>query len=152
MSQELKMYLKLMFVLVFFWLMGGFVDSALWSHATYNTPKWVIDQIDIIWLSLSQFLLPLAMVMILKPKLNSFIAFMSAACFGSMAWDLAYSLLTTGLFIGNTMNRWYALDEIGLVIRIPQEYIPYFYLARFIVGVSFFIWLKRRLDKETISL
>src|SRR3989344_5561327 len=82
MSQDLKIYIKLIIVLVLFWLIGGFVDSSLWGHSSYNTPKWVIEHLDIIWLALSQFLLPLGIVMVLKPKLNTFIAFMSAAFFG----------------------------------------------------------------------
>ena len=147
MSQDLKIYIKLMIALVLFWLMGGFIDSALWFHTSYNTPVWVVNHLDIIWLALSQFLLPLSIVMILKPKWNTFIAFLSAAFLGSIVWDLAFSLLTTGMIIGDTMNRWFALDDIGFVIRIPQEYILYFYIARFIISISLFIWLKKRLEK-----
>ena len=137
-----------MIFLVLFWFMGGFVDSALWGHSSYNTPKWVVGHLDIIWLALSQFLLPLGIVMILKPKLNTFIAFMSAAFFGSMVWDLTYSLLTRGTLISNSMEHWFSINDIGLVIGVSAEFAWAFYLVRFVIGVSLFVWLKKRLDTK----
>jgi len=145
MPQELKTYIKLMIILVLFWLMGSFVDSALWFHVSYNTPQWVVNHLDIIWLALLSFLLPLSIVMILKPKFNTLIAFMSAAFFGSVVWDLTYSLLTRGTLISNSMEHWFSLYDFGLVFGVSQEFAWAFHLARLVIGILLFFWLKKRL-------
>ncbi|MFA6995013.1 MAG: hypothetical protein WC249_01225 [Patescibacteria group bacterium] len=144
MSPELKIYIKLIIVLILFWFTGSFIDSALWFHTSYQTPVWVVSHLDIIWLALSQFIWPLLIVLILKPKFNTLLAFMSAACFGSLAWDLTYSLLTRGTLISDSMKRWFSLDDFGLVIGIPQEFAWTFHLSRLVIGGLLFFWLYRR--------
>ena len=144
MSQEFKTYLKLIIVLILFWLAGAFVDSALWFHESYRTPAWVVSNLDIFWLALSQALLPLLIVIVLKPKFNTLIAFLTAVCFGSVIWDLVYSLLTRGTLISDSLKRWFSLDNFGLVIGIPMEFVWAFHFARIIIGISLFVWLKKR--------
>ena len=146
MSKEFKTYSWLILVLILFWLTGAFVDSALWFHSSYHTPSWVVSHLDIFWLALSQFIWPLLIVMVLKPKFNSFIAFMSAACFGSVAWDVTYSLLTRGLLVSDSMQRWFSVSDFGFVISIPIEFAWAFYAVRLVMGVLLLVWLKKRLE------
>ena len=147
MSREFKTYLKLIIFLILFWAMGAFVDSALWFHESYRTPAWVVSNLDIIWLGLSQALLPLLIVVALKPKFNTLLAFLTAACFGGVIWDLVYSFLTRGTLISDSLERWFSLDNFGLVVSIPVEFAWAFHFARLIIGMLLFIWLKKRCPK-----
>jgi len=72
---------------------------------------------------------------------------MSAACFGSVVWDLAYSILTRGTLVSDSMQRWFSLDDFGFVIGIPVEFAWVFYLARLAVGIALLVWLKKRSEE-----
>jgi hypothetical protein len=144
MSHEFKTYLLLILALILFWLTGSFVDSALWFHTSYRTPAWVVTNLDIFWLVLSQGLWPLLLALILKPKFNTLVAFGSAACFGGVAWDLSYSLLTRGAWVSDSLEHWFTLGSSGLVIGIGPEFVWAFHILRLVLGLVLLLWLYRR--------
>lgn len=144
MPREFKTYLYLIAALSLFWLSGSFVDSALWFHASYRTPAWVVGNLDIFWLVFSQFLWPLLIVLILKPKFNTLLAFASAACFGSVIWDLNYSWLTRGRLISDSLLHWFTLGTTGWTISIPASGAWIFHLSRLIIGAFLLLWLYKR--------
>lgn len=146
-NKELKLYLWLILALVLFWFNNSYVDTAMW-HQTYNTPIWVSSHLDIIWLALGQVLLPFLIVIILKPKWNTVLAYLSAIFIGGVLWDLNYSWLTRGTLISDSPKRWFALDDFGLVIGIPQSYALLFHVVRIIVGIVFLLWLISRTQKN----
>ena len=152
MTKEFKTYLLLMAVLVFFWLNGAIVDSALWAHESYDTPAWAVRNLSIFWLLFSQGLAPLAIVAILKPKWNTIIAFFAAGCWGSLGWDLLFRFLTEGVWIAD-MKRWFDLGDFGLVIGFTGIWVWLFHIARFLAGLGLFIWLyKRTAEKPPILI
>jgi len=152
MGREMKTYLFLILALTLFWFTGSYVDSALWHHDTYRTPLWVSSHLDIIWLALSQAFFPLLIVFILKPRFNTIIAFISAACFGGVAWDLNYSFLTRGALVSSdSLLRWFCLDDFNFVIGIRGEDALLFHGARLLLGILFLIWLSLRIKKQKVK-
>lgn len=151
MNKEFKTYLLLAAVLIFFWLNGSIVDSALWSHESYNTPAWIVRNLSIFWLVFSQALAPLLIVAVLKPKWNTIIAFFAAGCWGSLAWDLLYGLLTRGNAIFD-MTNWFNLGDLGFTIRFYGTQVWIFHIARFLAGIGLFVWLYRRTKKESSGI
>lgn len=149
MKKEFTTYLLLIFALLIFWYMGSFVDSALWSHKTYGTPMWVVHHMDIIWLTISQTVIPLFIILLLKPKFNSLLAFGSAICFGGVIWDVNYSWLTRGLLISkDSMLRWYVLSDFDFVVGINEEYALLFHGSRIVLGLIVLFWLWFRINRE----
>ncbi|MFA4941809.1 MAG: hypothetical protein WC582_04445 [Patescibacteria group bacterium] len=151
MSKELKKSILIFVLLLIFWMTGAIVDSALWGHSTYRTPVWIMENMHIFWLALNQFLLPLAVLLILAPKLNTLILFLSAAFSGSVLWDLLYSSLTRGKLISDSMERWFALDNIDLVIKINESQVIYFHIVRILISIGLFYFLYQRLKKNFVS-
>jgi len=148
MNKEFKTYLLLMAVLLFFWLNGSVVDSALWFHATYQTPDWVVRNLSVFWLLFNQALAPLLIVIVLKPKWNTVIAFLAAGCWGSLAWDLLYGLLTRGTMIFD-IPHWFDLGDLGFVIGFVGAEVWIFHVLRFLAGLVLLVWLYRRTRTET---
>ena len=147
MNKELKNYLQMMGVLVLFWFCGSIVDTALWKHETYMTPAWFIRNLQFFWLVGSQFLAPLLLVITLKPKLNTVIAFFSVGCFSSLLWDLLYFKLTRGQALYD-MYRWFDLGDTGLVINIVGPWVLIFHILRLITSILLFYWLYHRIRRE----
>ncbi len=150
MNKEFKTYLLLIIVLIFFWLNGSIVDSALWFHATYQTPDWVVRNLSIFWLLFSQALAPLLIVLILKPKWNTVIAFFAAGCLGSSLWDFLYGLLTRGTLIFD-IKHWFDLGDLGLVIGFTGAEVWIFHILRCLAGLALLIWLYSRTKNESNS-
>ena len=134
--------------LVLFWLNNSFVDSALWFHATYRTPIWVSGHLDIIWLALGNVVLPFLVVISLRPKINTVLAFIAAILFGGVLWDLNYSLLTRGSLVSDSLNRWFALDDFGFVVGIPQNSAWLFHGTRIVLGIIFLVILIFKTNKK----
>ncbi len=149
MNKEFKTYVLLMAVLIFFWLNGSIIDSALWFHDTYNTPVWVVHNLSIFWLVFSQTLAPMLIVIILKPKWNTVIAFFTAGCWGSLGWDLLYGLLTRGMMIFD-MKRWFDLGDFNFVVNFSGAEVWIFHILRFLVGAGLLIWLYQRTKREVL--
>lgn len=148
MTKEIKRSILIFVLLLGFWATGAIVDSALWGHSSYRTPAWVIVNMHLFWLVLNQFLLPLAVLLVLTPKLNTLILFLSAAFSGSVLWDLIYSSLTRGELISNSMERWFVLDNFGLVIKISEPQVIYFHIFRILISAGLFYFLYCRLKKN----
>jgi hypothetical protein len=147
MTKELKKSILIFVLLLGFWATGAIVDTALWGHNSYRTPNWAIENMHLFWLVLNQFLLPLAVIFVLSPKINTLILYLSAALSGSVLWDLIYSVLTRGELISNSMERWFALDNIDLVIKISEPQVVYFHITRIILSAGLFYFLYLRLKK-----
>lgn len=150
MNKEFKTCLMLIVTLIFFWLNGSIVDSALWFHNSYNTPDWVIRNLSIFWLLFSQALAPFLIIYILKPKWNTIIAFATAGCWGSLIWDLFYSTLTRGVIISD-MARWFDLGDLGFVVSFVGSEVLIFHIVRFLVGLGLLIWLYQKTKKKNDS-
>jgi hypothetical protein len=140
----------MMGALLAFWLSGSFVDSILyffWKHAAYADPTWAVKNQDIIWLVLHNGLLPFVLVLILKPKFNTVLAFLSAAMFGSVIWDLAYCLITRGAWISaDSMRKWISLNGTDYIGLNSIYSCLVFYALRLITGITFFVWLLKRIN------
>ncbi|MDD5031797.1 MAG: hypothetical protein PHR36_02000 [Patescibacteria group bacterium] len=145
---ELKKSILIFILLLLFWASGAVVDTALWGHETYRTPDWLIKNLPLFWLVLNQFLLPLLILLIVKPKLNTLILYLSAAFSGSVLWDLIYSVLTRGRLISDSLERWFTLDFLNLIIGVGQSQVIYFHISRLLISVALFYWLYRRLKKS----
>ena len=145
MDKKIKKYVLLFFVLMLFWITGAMVDSLLWFHNSYQTPVWVIENINIFWLVLNQFLLPLAILLIVIPELNTLIFFLGSAFIGGVVWDLFYSLLTRGALISDSMEKWFEIG--GFSIGIQKEYVILFHFIRLLIGFGFFWLLLYRFKK-----
>ena len=152
-SREWIPYLLLIIVLVAFWMTASIVDVALWTQRRW--PEWMAQNFQIIWLALHSFLLPLLLVLVLKPRLNTFLAFLSAAFFGSVAWDLIYSWITRGRFISDSMVKWFAVGYGDLVFGVNENYAVLFYAARLAAGVlllyALFVRIKRHRNSCNIA-
>lgn len=149
MNKEFKTYLTLIAILIFFWLNGSIVDSALWFHNSYNTPDWIVRNLSIFYLLFSQTLAPFLIVYILKPKWNTIIAFGSALCWGGLIWDFLYSILTKGVIISD-MTRWFDLGDLGFVVSFTGSEVLIFHIVRFLIGLGLLIWLYRRTKYDII--
>ena len=143
MSDEFKTYLLMIALLIVFWLCGAIVDTSMWGHQTYMTPRWFIRNMHFFWLFLNQGLLPLLIVWLLKPKANTLLAFFTAGAWGSAGWDMLYGYLTRGSVIFD-MGRWFALDDIGLIIGFTGNSVVVFLIARLLAGAGLLFWLYRR--------
>ena len=145
-SREWIPYLLLIIALVAFWMTASIVDVALWTHR--RPPEWMAQNFQIIWLALHSFLLPLLVVMILRPRLNAFLAFLAAGFLGSVAWDLIYSWLTRGRFISDSMVKWFAVGYGNLVFGVNEAGALWFYVARVVIGLmllyALFVRIRRR--------
>ena len=150
-NKELKQSILIFLLLLLFWASGAVVDTALWGHETYRTPDWLIKNLHFFWLVLNQFLLPLLVLLVIKPKLNTLIVYLSAAFSGSVLWDLIYSVLTRGELISNSLERWFRLDFLNLVIGVGETQVIYFHIFRLLVSATLFYWLYRRLRREYSS-
>ncbi|MFA4833531.1 MAG: hypothetical protein WC619_01630 [Patescibacteria group bacterium] len=148
MSRELRQSILIFCLLLLFWASGAVVDTALWGHETYRTPDWLVKNLHLFWLVLNQFLLPLLVLLVIKPKLNTLILYLSASFSGSVLWDLIYSALTRGELISNSLERWFTLDFLNLVIGIGESQAIYFHIFRLLASAALFYWLYRRLKKE----
>jgi len=148
---KLKQSILIFCLLLLFWASGAVVDTALWGHETYLTPSWLVKNLPLFWLVLNQFLLPLLVLLAIKPKLNTLILYLSAAFSGSVLWDLIYSVLTRGKLISDSLERWFTLDFLNLVIGIGESQAIYFHIFRLLVSVGLFYWLCRRLVREYSS-
>ena len=147
-SREWIPYLLLIIVLVAFWMTASIVDVALWTQRR-QWPVWMFRYFDAFWLTLHAFLLPLLIVMILKPRLNAFLTFLAAAFLGSVAWDLIYSWLTRGRLISDSMVRWFVPDYYKPVnIGVTEAGALWFYIARVVIGLmllyALFVRIRRR--------
>ncbi len=151
MNKEFKTYLLLIAVLIFFWLNGSIVDSALWSHDTYRTPAFIVRNLSIFWLVFSQALAPFLIVTVLKPKWNTIIALIAAGCWGSSLWDLLYGLLTRGTMIFD-IKHWFHLGDLGFVIGFTGAEVWIFHILRWLVGAGLLIWLYRRTKREALII
>ncbi|MDD5291500.1 MAG: hypothetical protein PHZ04_05380 [Patescibacteria group bacterium] len=147
MNGELKRSILIFCLLLAFWASGAVVDTALWGHETYRTPDWLIKNLHLFWLVLNQFLLPLLVLLAIKPKFNTLILYLSAAFSGSVLWDLIYSVLTRGKLISDSLERWFTLDFLNLVIGVGEAQAIYFHILRILISISLFYWLYRRLKK-----
>ncbi|MDO8516707.1 MAG: hypothetical protein Q7S33_01145 [Nanoarchaeota archaeon] len=145
MDKKIRKYLLLFFVLMLFWITGAMVDSLLWFHDSYQTPIWIVENINIFWLVLNQFLLPLAILLIIMPEFNTLIFFLGSVFIGSVVWDLVYSLLTRGILISDSMEKWFEIG--GFSIGVSKKYALLFYLIRLLIGFGFFWLLLYRLKK-----
>jgi len=143
MPKSFKTYLLLIAVLIFFWLNGSIIDAALWTHESYNMPDWFVRNLSIFWLVFSQALAPLLIVIILKPKWNSVIAFFAAGCWGGLLWDLVFRFLTDGVWVAD-MRRWFDLGDLGFVIGFVGIQVWIFHIARLLAGAVLLVWLYRR--------
>ena len=148
MRKELRQTILIFCLLLLFWASGAVVDTALWGHETYLTPSWLVKNLPLFWLVLNQFLLPLLVLLAIKPKLNTLILYLSAAFSGSVLWDLIYSVLTRGKLISDSLERWFTLDFLNLVIGIGESQAIYFHIFRILVSTALFYWLYRRLKRE----
>ncbi len=151
MTKEFKTYLLLIVILIFFWLNGSIIDSALWSHDTYRTPDWIVRNLSIFWLVFSQALAPLLIVTVLKPKWNTVIAFFAAGCWGSSLWDLLYGLLTRGTMIFD-IPHWFDLGDLGFVIGFTGIEVWIFHILRWLAGAGLLIWLYQRTKRESLII
>jgi predicted neutral ceramidase superfamily lipid hydrolase len=150
MTKEIKRSILIFVLLLGFWVTGAIVDTALWGHSSYRTPTWVIENMHLFWLALNQFLLPLAVLLVLAPKLNTLILFLSVAFSGSVLWDLIYSVLTRGELISNSMERWFVLDNLGIIIKISEPQVIYFHIIRILISAGLFYFLYKRLKKNFV--
>lgn len=150
MTRELKKSILIFILLLGFWATGAIVDSALWGHEFYRTPTWVIENMHLFWLVLNQFLLPLVVLFVLAPKLNTLILFLSAAFSGSVLWDLIYSALTRGELISNSMERWFVLDNFGIIIKIGEPQVIYFHVIRILISAGLFYFLYQQLKRNFV--
>ena len=148
---KLKQSILIFCLLLLFWASGAVVDTALWGHETYLTPSWLVKNLPLFWLVLNQFLLPLLVLLAIKPKLNTLILYLSAAFSGSVLWDLIYSVLTRGKLISDSLERWFTLDFLNLVIGIGESQAIYFHIFRILVSTALFYWFFRRLVREYSS-
>ena len=147
-SREWIPYLLLIIVLVAFWMTASIVDVGLWTPRK-QWPVWMFRYFDHFWLTLHAFFLPLLIVMILKPRLNAFLAFFAAAFLGSVAWDLIYSWITRGRLISDSMFKWFVPDYgKPLNIGVTEAGALWFYMARTVIGLMLlyvlFVRLRRR--------
>ncbi|MBU0714861.1 MAG: hypothetical protein KJ964_05850 [Verrucomicrobia bacterium] len=141
-------YLLLIIVLVAFWMTASLVDVALWTQ--WRWPEWMAQNFQIIWLALHSFLLPLLLVMVLRPRLNAFLAFLSAAFLGSVAWDLIYSWLTRGRLISDSMVKWFAVGYGNLVFGVNEAGALWFYIARVVIGLMLLYALYVRINRSDV--
>jgi len=149
-SREWITYLLLIIVLVAFWMTGSIVDVALWTPRG-RWPVWMFRYFHTFWLTLHSVLLPLLVVIILKPRLNTFLAFLAAAFLGSTAWDLIYSWLTRGRLIGDSMVRWFVPDcDKALNIGVTEAGALWFYIARVVIGLLLLYALFVRLIRSGV--
>ncbi|MDD5071814.1 MAG: hypothetical protein PHQ42_03705 [Patescibacteria group bacterium] len=147
MDKEIRQSILIFCLLLLFWASGAVVDTALWGHETYRTPDWLIKNLHLFWLVLNQFLLPLLVLLVIKPGLNTLILYLSAGFSGSVLWDLVYSLLTRGKFISDSLERWFTLDFLNLTVGFGREQAIYFHIFRILISAALFYWLYRRLKK-----
>jgi len=148
---KLKQSILIFCLLLLFWASGAVVDTALWGHETYLTPSWLVKNLPLFWLVLNQFLLPLLVLLAIKPKLNTLILYLSAAFSGSVLWDLIYSVLTRGELVSDSLERWFTLDFLNLVIGVGEAQAIYFHIFRLLVSAALFYWFFRRLVREYSS-
>jgi len=142
----MKKFYLLFIILIIFWLTGSLVDTALWGHGHYNSPSWIIDNLEIFWLVLNQFLLPFMIVLVLRPSWSFFWFFIGTALYGSVVWDIAYSFLTRGSLISDSLTRWFSLGDF--VISIAPKYVLTFHLLRIIAGTIILLFVCRKIKGE----